>query len=104
MNLFAPGVTLQPGTQYFVFGDTLLSNITGGNVFAGQTSYFALTSTSAFAGNGGVSSNFQVSGTAVTAPEPVSMLLVLPALGLLLVIKPGPVRAIRNSPDRDTLL
>jgi hypothetical protein len=96
MYLFAPTVTLQPGTQYFVYGDTLLSNITGGNIFAGQTSYYALTPASAFAGNGGVSANFQVSGTAVTSgpgpdtvPEPVSMLLVLPALGALFVINRG---------------
>jgi hypothetical protein len=92
--VFPSSVTLQPSTQYFVYGDTSISNLTGGNPVSGETSYYAFTPTSGFTNNGDVSANFQVSGTAVTTtstpgpgtsiPEPVTSLLVLPALAWML--------------------
>lgn len=88
---FAPGVTLQAGTQYFFYEDALIptETITGEGSYSGGQYYYSPDPSTGFStlGNGGTSLNFLVTGTpaAVTAtPEPASYAaFAMGGLGLL---------------------
>ncbi len=78
--VFASGVLLQPGTQYFVFEDSSFT-ITGDNVISGGQVFYTAGSSSNFGTAGGTSANFRVTGDVV--PEPSSLALLAGGLALL---------------------
>jgi hypothetical protein len=81
--VFAPSVAVAPNTQYWVFEDTALKNIGGGGgVVANQGFYHAATASDNYAFVGSSNANFNFSGTDA-APEPSTLLLMVPALWIL---------------------
>ena len=82
MWVFNPSVTLQAGTEYYVYSDVLFAAeaITGGDIISGGQVYAAGISTTDFT-SATASLNFQVNGSAV--PEPGSIGLTLIGLGWL---------------------
>ena len=75
---FDPSVTLQPGTQYFLFSNApvLAAGATSGNPYSGGNAFMSFSANSAFNGLGSSDFNFVLSGTdpvpeyRVYAPEP----------------------------------
>lgn len=87
---FAPSLTLQPGTQYFLYENALIpqGSITGGNTILGGEGFSTGFSTYTASGNFapfilpiGASSSFLVTGTPATVPEASSLLPM--AVGLM---------------------
>lgn len=78
--VFSPTVTIQPGTEYYVYADTPVPE--AGQPFApvaNQESFSAGSATGNFGSVPG-DSNFNVSGDAVTNPEPSTFVMIfLPA-------------------------
>jgi hypothetical protein len=77
---FAPSLTIQPGTQYFLYPNAAVSETvspTGG--YSGGIGYFASGSTSDYGSVGG-DANFKLSGT--TVPEPNSVILLVTGIAM----------------------
>jgi hypothetical protein len=75
---FAPSVTVQPNTTYFVYENALLPIITGSHLASGN--YITTDSQTAFQAAIG-STNFRLSGDVVTSPVPAPPAVVLVGLG-----------------------
>jgi hypothetical protein len=75
---FPAALTLNPGVTYFVYENTAFSfgAITGGNIFAGEHSYFTTAASINFAPQS-VANNFAVSGIAAAVPEPSTWAMML---------------------------
>ncbi len=74
---FAPALTLQGNTMYFFYEDGLipLGVASGDTFYSGGQSYFTSSASSGYRAQG-ISSNFTVTGQAVSAtPEPSSLML-----------------------------
>jgi hypothetical protein len=79
--VFAPGVTVQPNTMYWIYQNAIFPQISLGNTVAGIHDYFANTANINFSAES-TSINFRLSGDVV--PEPASLtLLGIGAVGLI---------------------
>jgi hypothetical protein len=77
MYVFPVTLELQPGTQYFVYGNAAIPTMTGGNNISGGINFFANTAANNFSpDNAGASANFSVFGTVVPEPSTWVMLLI----------------------------
>jgi hypothetical protein len=82
--VFAPSVTLQPNTQYFVFSDSSFVMSWDVSGTSSASFYRALTSSGVFANFPLLEANFQVSSTVVSTSVPVLSTPALISLGMLL--------------------
>jgi hypothetical protein len=83
--LFAPGITIAPNTQYFLYSNAAIT-LSGAAVgtYPGGEAFDAPTTASAFFALTGQDANFSLAGQVTTAtPEPVTVLLITPVLGAL---------------------
>jgi hypothetical protein len=83
--IFAPGVTVQPNTMYWVYQNSIVPQLSLGNVVPSIHSYFANTANSDFSSQS-ASTNFRLSGDVVPAvvPEPARLtLLGISAVGMM---------------------
>jgi hypothetical protein len=78
--VFAPGVTVQPNTTYWVYENAEISSISGNNTVSAFHDYFSGSATSNFAGFS-PSENFRLSGDVVTSAVPAPPAVVLVGLG-----------------------
>jgi hypothetical protein len=84
--VFAPGVTVQPNTMYWVYENAAMGSITGANVVLGIHDYDSFSSGLPYIAGLLDSRNFRLSGDVVGAavPEPASLtLLGLGAVGMM---------------------
>ena len=81
--LFDPTVILLGQAQYFVYAtQSLTASGYNSNVYAGGNSYTSGGANTAFANRPGLDANFRLSGDSTTAPEPGSLTLLLPVMGV----------------------
>jgi len=78
---FAAALVLNPGVQYFVYENSLLQPLSGGNFFSGGQAYIANTDLTSFIADL-QAANFSLSGTVVSAvvPEPSSLMVLVTGL------------------------
>ncbi len=80
---FSANVTLQPGTQYFFYTDTINFITGGGDSYSGGSVFFSPAAGTNYAANSG-DADFRLQGSVVTAvPEPSSLMLLGTGLSAL---------------------
>jgi hypothetical protein len=81
--VFAPSVTVQPLTQYFLYEQRLIPTgaITGGNIFIGANDFFMVDAITPLT-SGRVSANYALTGTAAVSANPEPATLAMLGAGL----------------------
>jgi hypothetical protein len=79
--VFAPGVTIQPNTTYWVYENVTLGVITGGNIVSGTVHDYFTGAANFNYQNNDASTNFRLSGDVVTSTVPAPPAVVLVGLG-----------------------
>jgi len=96
--IFDSSLVLQPDTQYFLYATTPFSITAGRPDFSGQA-YISIGGSQDFTLLNGIEdANFLVSGN-VTTPEPSSIVVTLPALGLFIMAQKRDRRHVRERVD-----